>query len=72
MTKAPDGTMAGRVFKVGDQICDVDSTRVTDKGVCQTLIVSALKVRLFIPKRRCIMFLVEPKSHDGCRYRRVG
>lgn len=47
VTKAPDGTMAGRVFKVGDQICDVDNIRVTDKGVCQTLIVSALKVSSF-------------------------
>ena len=46
VTKAPEGTSAGRVLKVGDQICDVDGQRVTDKGVAQNLIVTALKVSL--------------------------
>lgn len=44
VTKCSEGTMAGRTFKVGDQICDVDNTRVTDKGVAQNLIVAGLKV----------------------------
>ena len=47
VTKCPDGTMAAKVFKVGDQICDVDNVRVTDKGVAQNLIVAGLRVRCF-------------------------
>lgn len=66
VTKCPEGTMAGRVFSVGDQICDVDSARVTDKGVAQNLIIAALKVEpSFLFKFRYSHFLGVPACLDG-------
>lgn len=63
VTRAQEGTMAGGVFKVGDTICDVDNTRVSDKGVCQTLIVNALKAH---QKVSCVV--ASPESEEAKKW----
>lgn len=63
VTKCPDGTMAGQVFKVGDTICDVDNVRVTDKGVAQNLIIAGLKAN-----QRVTMVIASPESPEALKW----